>query len=111
MKAKGFVAVFAGCLAWSITDADWHFSIRRIDGRTHRPFIDFNGKEVSATDVAKFLPNWNSLQWTEIKDSMSVKSESYGIDDEFKVNVQSTEDGSKTHIEVVDAFLEFMRND
>jgi hypothetical protein len=111
MKAKGFVAVFAGCLACSITDADWRFSIRRIDGRTHRPFIDFNGKEVTASDVAKFLPNWNNLQWTEIKDSMSVKSESYGKDVEFKVNVQSTEDGSKTHREVIDAFLEFMRND
>jgi hypothetical protein len=111
MNVKGFVTVFAGCLACSIADADWHFSIRRIDGRTHWPFSDFNSKEISVSDVANYLPNWNSLQWTEIKDSMTVKSESYGVDVEFKVNVQSTEDGSKTHREVIDAFLEFMRKD
>lgn len=110
MNAKGFATVMAGSLACSITDADWHFSIRRVDGKTHGPFFNFHGKEVSADDVAKYLPNWNNLQWTEIKDSMMGKSESYGKDVEFKVNVQSTEGGSKTHREVVEAFLAYMRN-
>lgn len=110
MKAEGFATVMAGSLACSVTDADWHFSIRRVDWKTHGPFFNFHGKEVSASDVAKFIPNFKSLQWTEIKDSILGKSESYTKDQEFKVNVQSTEGGSKNHKQVVEAFLQFMRN-
>lgn len=110
MKAKGFATVMAGSLACSVADADWHFSIRRVDGKTHGPFFDFHGKEVSPDDVAKFLPNWEKLKWTEINDSILGKSESYAKDLEFKINVQSTENGTKTHKEVVEAFLAFMRN-
>jgi len=108
MKAKGFATVFAGSLYVSIADADWHFCIRRVDGKTHGPFFDYHGKEVSPSDIAKFLPNWCNLQWTEIKDNLLAKSESFARDIEFKVNVQSTRDGAKTHKEIVDAFLVFM---
>ena len=109
MKAKGFATVMAGSLACSIADADWHFSIRRVDGKTHGAFFDFQGKDVSAADVAKFIPNFKTLQWTEIKDSFILsKSESYAKDVEFMVNVQSTENGSKNHKDVVEAFLAFM---
>ena len=110
MKAKGFVTLMAGSLQCSIADADWHFSIHRIDGKTHGPFFDFHRKEVSAADVAKFIPNYESLPWTEIKDSGLGKSESYAKDYEFKVNVQATEGSSKNHEEVVEAFLTFMRD-
>jgi len=110
MKAEGFATVMAGSLALSIADADWHFSIRRSDGKTHGPFFDFHGKKVSVQDIAKFLPNWENLQWTEIQDGLLSKSESYAKDVEFKVNVQATQDSKKSHKEVVDAFVEFMGN-
>lgn len=110
MKAEGFATVMAGSLACSVADADWHFSIRRVDDKTHGPFFDFHEKEVSPSDVATFIPNFESLQWTEIKDSILGKSESYAKDQEFKVNVQSTEGGSKSHKVVVEAFLAFMRD-
>ena len=110
MEAKGFATVMAGSLACSIENADWHFSIRRADGKTHGSFFDFHAKPVTAKDVASFIPNWENINWTEIKDSLLSKSESYATDNEFKINVQSTPDGSKSHQEVVTAFLDFMKN-
>ena len=64
MKAKGFATLMAGSLVLSIADQDWHLSIRRTDGKSYGPFFEFHGKEVSAKDMTKFLPNWQSLQWT-----------------------------------------------
>jgi len=108
MKAEGFASGQAPTLYVSIADEDWHFSIRRVDGKTHNPFYDYRGKEVSASDIAKFLPNWRTLQWTEIKDSPLDKSQSCAKDVDFRVTVQSVEGGAKTHKEVVEAFLAFM---
>lgn len=110
MKAEGFSTVMAGSLACSVPGADWHFSIRRIDGSAHSPFFNFHKKEVLPTDIAAYLPNWETLQWTEIKDSVFGKSESYAKDIEFKVNVQSAEGSAKNHKEVTEAFLAFMRS-
>jgi hypothetical protein len=109
MNAEGFATVMAGSLACNMPGADWHFSIRRVDGSGHSRFFDFHKKEVLATDIAAYLPNWETLQWTEIKDNLLGKSESYARDIEFKVNVQSTEIGTKSHKEVVEAFRAFMR--
>ena len=109
MKAEGFTTVMGGSLACSIKGEDWNFSIRRVDGTNHGPFYEFHNKEVSANDVAVFLPNWASLDWIEIKDSMLGKSESYAKDVEFKVNVQSSERSTKNHKEVVEAFMAFMQ--
>ena len=110
MKAEGFATVMAGSLACSVADADWHFSIRRVDGKTHGPFFNSHGKEISASDISEYLPNWRTIKWIEIKDSLLSKSESYAEDEEFKVNVQSVQDGSKSPQEVIDAFLDFMNN-
>lgn len=110
MNAEGFATVMAGSLALSIAEADWHFSIRRIDGKIYGPFFDFHGKKVSVKDIAKFLPNWETLHWTEIPDGLLSKSESYAEDVDFKVYVQATQDSKKSHKEVVDAFIKFMRN-
>jgi hypothetical protein len=110
MRAKGSATVMAGSLSGSIPDADWHFSIRRVDGKTHGLFFDFHKKEASAADVAKYLPNWEALQWTEINDSTLGKSEFCAKDLESKVDVQLAENGSKTHKEVVEAFLTFLRS-
>jgi hypothetical protein len=110
MNAKGFATVVADSLVCSIADADWHFSIRRVDGRTHGPFFDLHGKGISAADVARYIPNFEALPWTEVPDGILCKSQSYTKDNEFKVTIQSTEDGPRNHQEVKDAFLDFLRD-
>lgn len=110
MIAKGFATVMAGSLACSIDGADWHFSIRRVDDKTHGPFFDFHQKDVRPSDVATFVPNWESLTWSPLKDSMLGKSESVAKDTEFRINVLSNGSGGKTHEEVVQQFLAFMKS-
>lgn len=109
MKAEGFASVMASSLVCNIPGADWHFSIRRVDERSHGPFCNFHQKEVSSVDIATFLPNWETLQWTTIKDNMLSKSESYAKDVEFRINIQAAEASSKTHADVIKAFIDFMR--
>ncbi len=109
MKANGFTTLMGGSLACSVDGADWHFSVRRVDGHSHGPFCEFHQKDVSASDIAAFLPHLDSLEWHEIADSALGKSESFAKDNEFRVNVQSSEQGTKNHKEVVEAFLAFMR--
>jgi hypothetical protein len=111
MKAEGFATAREGSLVCSIPDADWYFTIRRNDGRTHPSFSDFHKKEVNETDIAtRYLPNWESLHWVEFERDVLGKSESFAKDVEFKVIVHSTDKGSKRPKEVVEAFLDFMRN-
>lgn len=108
MTVKGFTTVGSGSLACGSTDADWHFSIRRVDERTHGAFYELHDKEVLPSHVAEYVPNWQQLAWTQIKDHMFSTSESYATDTEFKVNVMSKAEGTKSHGEVVEAFLAFM---
>jgi len=110
MKAKGFATLMASSLDCCVANADWHFLVRRVDGKSHGEFFNFHEKVVSEIDVAKYIPNWKSLHWINIKDSELSKSESYAKDVEFMVNVSSSVNGKKTHAEVIDAFLSFMKN-
>lgn len=111
MKAEGFTTPKEGSLVCSIPGADWYFTIRRSDERTHIPFSEFNKKEVKGTDIStRYLPNWEKLQWQEIKRRSIGFNESVAKDVEFKVIVHSTDKGSKTHKEVVEAFLDFMHS-
>jgi hypothetical protein len=111
MRAEGFTTPSEGSLVCRVPDADWYFTIRRKDERTHIPFAEFNKKEVKGADVAtKYLPNWEKLRWQGIKRDAIGKNESVAKDVEFKVIVHSTDEGSKTAKEIIEAFLDFMRS-
>lgn len=109
MEVRGFTTVMGGSLSCEVVGEDWHFSIRRVDDKTDNTFYNFHGKAVTSSDIAAFLPNLPTLEWTELKDQpIFCKSESYAKDVEYKVNVQSSDAGKKTHAEVVQAFMTFM---
>lgn len=111
MKGKGFGLVMAMGLDVSIADADWSFSIRRVDGKPHGSFLEFHEKQVTPSNVGSFFPNWEQLKWTQIDNTVLTKSVSYAEDSEFKINVESVQDGTKTHAEVISAFLAFMQGE
>jgi len=110
MKAECIANEASGSLICSIPDADWYFTIRHIDGRILGTFSDFHMKEMEGIDIAtRYLPHWKALFWTKIHRGALGKSESFARDVEFKIIVHSTDKGSKTHNEIVEAFLDFMR--
>ncbi len=110
MRDKSIAVVVGNVLLYSVAGEDWHFFIRSLDAQTHASFSDFHKKGMSPANVAKFLPNWKTLKWTRIKNSILGRSESYAKDVEFEVNVYATEKSEKKHQEVIDLFLAFMRN-
>lgn len=110
MNTTAFANVVGNSLLCTLPDADWHFFIRHLDGQTHVSFSAFHKKQISPANVAKFLPNWKTLRWTKIKDSILGKHESYAKDVEYEINVYSTQQSPKKHQDVIDAFLEFMRS-
>ncbi|MDD5755328.1 MAG: hypothetical protein PHN45_11330 [Methylococcales bacterium] len=110
MKTEAFATVVGNSLLCTLTGTDWHFFIRRLNGEVYVPFSKFHKKTISPTDVVQYLPNWKTLRWTRIKDSILGKHESYAKDVEFEVNVYTTELSPKKHQEVVEAFLEFMHS-
>ncbi len=110
MTTQAFATIVGNSLLCTIPETDWHFFIRRLDGEIHVPFSKFHKKQISPADVTQYIPNWKTLRWTRIKDSILGKHESYAKDVEFEINVYSTEKSPKKHQEVVEAFLEFMRN-
>jgi hypothetical protein len=107
-KCTSQVVGIGNKLLCTVESADWHFFIRRLDGENYVPFSEFHKKEMTSADVAKFIPNWHTLRWIKIKNSMAGKSESYAKDAEFQVNVYSAEDSLKKHEEIVESFLTFM---
>lgn len=108
MEVRGFNTLMGGSLSCEVVGEDWHFSIRRVDDKTDNKFYNFHEKAVTSSDIAAFLPNLATLEWTELRDDPFSKSESYAKDAEYKVNVRSSEAGKKTHKEVVQAFMTFM---
>lgn len=110
MTGKSVATIVGKSLLNSVIGEDWHFFIRRLDGELHVPFSAFHKKEMPPASVAQYLPNWKTLRWTKIKNNILGKSESYAKDVEFEVNVYAGEKSTKTHQEIVDAFMAFMRN-
>jgi hypothetical protein len=108
MNTNAASIVVGNSLLCTPPDADWHFFIRHLNGEMYVPFSKFHKKTISPTDVAHYIPNWKTLRWTRIKDSILGKHESYAKDVEFEINVYSTEKSPKKHKEVLAAFMEFM---
>lgn len=109
MTTNAFSTVVGNSLLCTVPEADWHFFIRRLGGETYVPFSKFHRKTISPSGVVQYIPNWKTLRWTRIKNSILGNHESYAKDIEFEINVYSTEKSPRKHQEVVDVFLGFMR--
>lgn len=109
MSKKCKVYVKVGSLVGQVNEADWFFSIRRIDGASHPLFQHLDNQELNANELKQFLPNWNQLNWIPIKDGLFGKSESYAKDEKFKINLESLDSGNKSHKEIIQDFNLFMK--
>ena len=109
MKGKGFGLVMAMGLDVNFADDNWVLSIRRVDGKRHDAFMEYDGEEVGPADVGQFLPNWEQLKWTEIDDPLLGKSVSCAEDGDLKATIQAIKGDDKTHVELCSTFRAFMQ--
>lgn len=96
-------------LALNAALGDWHLSISRMDGREDEAFYAFHDLLLTPRDFARFVPNWRSLTWIPAPDSMVVANESSAGDGDFRMTVSTSQGGSSSHQDAIDAFLTFMR--
>ena len=83
-------------------------SIRRADGRSDPLFVAFNRKDVTAADVARFIPEWQTLTWRRIADSMFSRSKSRADGTAYEITVSSAGEPSSSHEAILGDFDRFM---
>jgi len=86
----------------------WHITIKRADGRSDARFTVYNAKPVSADAISTFIPNWRTLVWRRIEDSMFSRGKSHAEAPEYEIAVSCTRDSSLSHEAVIGEFEQFM---
>jgi hypothetical protein len=86
----------------------WHITIRRADGRSDARFTAYNAKPVSGEAVSKFIPNWRTLVWRRIEDSMFSRGKSHAEAPAYQIAVSCTRDSSLSHEAVIREFEAFI---
>jgi hypothetical protein len=108
MKAIGVALPGLNGLSVRFERQPWEFLLRRADFRPDDAFRALHGAALHAVHLAPFLPNWKSLAWQPVEDSLSARAESWAKDLPYHVSVRTGVDGQLTHGEVLDAFQRFM---
>ena len=108
MVFTGEATVTGTSLELSSAGVDWHMSIRRLDGKSDPRFMEYQGKSVTTTDVATFLPSWRDLSWQHIAGSMFSNSKSCADDLTYNVGISARRGSSLSHEDVIVEFKAFM---
>ena len=101
------MAGFTG-LSVRIEGQQWTILLRRADFSSDDSFGTLHNAPVGAREVARYLPNWEKLDWVQIPDNYLTCSQSWARDMPYQVNVQTAVGTNLTHANVRDAFLKFM---
>jgi hypothetical protein len=110
----GEAAFMGTSVEFSSREAQWSLSIRGIDGKNDRRFLDFHDKPATAGDVLRFLPHWQDLMWQHIPDSMFSTSVSRAIsstraeEHACEIELSATRNSALSHKEIIAEFEAFM---
>ena len=105
---KGEATVLGTSLEAGTPGGTWHITIKRADGRSDARFTAYNAKPVSGEAVSKFIPNWRTLVWRRIEDSMFSRGKSQAEAPDYQIAVSCTRDSSFSHEAVIGEFEQFM---
>ncbi|HSC77307.1 MAG TPA: hypothetical protein VLB32_01990 [Candidatus Acidoferrales bacterium] len=108
MTASAFVLPAAAGLVANVRGQEWGFTVRRADLRPAEIFSSYHGKEVDAEDVARFLPGWRTLKWTEVPLSLLSRHELSAVDREYQISLSSNSARTIGRDELIALFLRFM---
>jgi hypothetical protein len=86
----------------------WNILLRRADFSSDGGFGALHNVPVGPREVARYLPNWQKLDWVQIPDNYLTCSQSWARDMPYQVNIQTAVGGTLTRASVLAAFLKFM---
>jgi hypothetical protein len=101
------MAGFAG-LNVRFEGQQWNILLRRADFSSDDSFGTLHNAPVGPREVARYLPNWETLDWVQIPDNLLTCAQSWARDMPYQVNIQTAVGGTLSHAEVRAAFLKFM---
>jgi len=108
MTGSGSVLPGGAGLVVSVDGQAWGFTLRRADLRSTEVFMKYHGKKIAAADVSGFLPNWRSLNWTQVPSGLLSRSELSAVDGEYAISISADSTGGMQRNDLVTAFLRFM---
>ncbi|MCA9423536.1 MAG: hypothetical protein H6751_13940 [Candidatus Omnitrophica bacterium] len=108
MKGEAMIIPVGTLFRIEFFGKDWYLSFRHADGSSCMDFEDYDGEQVGPEVVAKFIPNYASLEWKESKKNFQNSSEYHAIDGKFRINLVG-KPGKQIEKEIlIQEFLEFM---
>lgn len=81
--------------------------IHMANNKTFDGFMKHHGRTVTRADVAKFVPNWNSLAWHPIDDKLFGRGVAVR-DREISVRLLTTKNSPLSDEQIIEEFKEFM---
>ena len=80
--------------------------LRRRDMRPEPRFGQFFGQPMQAEALARFLPNWKTLDWKEPPRNLLSRPEWVAFDGRFQVNLETQRD---SHDQAIGLFARYMQ--
>ena len=108
MSMVGEATLMGTSLEVGAITVGWRLSIRRADRKSDPRFFRLNTKDVTAADVAEFVPNWRRLTWETVAESNFSHSTSRARDENYEVTISRSRSSELAHVEVRRAFVAFM---
>lgn len=108
MVFRGDATYMGTSLELSSRGVQWSLSIRGVDGNNDARFLKHDGKPVTAEDIVAFLPNWQTIVWQRLPDSMFSQSASHAADLAYELDIAAVRDSALSHDDVINAFEAFM---
>ncbi len=108
MTGNGFAGPMGGYLSVSFENKDWHIMIRMTNGRTFDGFMEYHGRIVTHADVAKFVPNWDSLEWHPFAAESLCSGGVAARDRKVSVRLLTTGNSPLSNEQIIEEFKEFM---
>lgn len=87
---------------------DWHIRLTRVSKNQWNEFALCHGRTLTAADVLRFLPNWESLQWSPLKKGMGPSKAITATDGEVDAAIIVMGNCPLAEEEIVREFKQFM---
>lgn len=107
MTNRGMARIDRTSLEIKCQDRLW-IIIRRLDGSLEPGFSRFDGQEIGAREIGMFLPNWQTLSWTQIDGSDLSSGEWHAKDGDYRINIYGDPGSSMWHVEVMALWRRFV---
>ena len=90
---------------------DWHIRLTRVHKNRCDGFAMCNGKPLTAGDIRRFLPHWDSLQWSHLRKGVGPSQAIGATDGDIHVAIITMDSCPLAEERIIGEFRQFITND